>query len=186
MASTSIAARNAGINAMTALLNGGFVRIYNGTPPANADAALSANTLLAEGALGSPAFANAASGAAAANAVGQDANNDASGSPSFMRLVTSAGAAVFQGLAAISWVGATAYSAGDRVVNGANQYRCTTGGNSAASGGPTGTGGSITDGTVTWAFEGVAEGVITNTGGPRIVAGGTFSISGITYTLPAG
>lgn len=186
MASTSAAARNAAVNAATALLNGGSARIYSGTPPANADAALSSNTLLAEATLGSPAFANASGGSATANAIGQDASNDATGSPSFLRLLTSGGAATFQCLAAVSWVASTAYSVGDRVVNGVNQYRCTVAGTSAGSGGPTGTGGAITDGGATWAFEGVVEAVITNTGGPRIVAGGTFSVSAVTYALPAG
>lgn len=185
MSSSSVAARNAAVNAMTALLNGGFLRVYDGTPPANADAALSGNNQLAQGTLANPAFVTASAGAATANAIGQDTSNDANGSPSFIRLVTSAGAAVFQGLAAISWLGSTAYVAGDRVVNGANQYRCTTGGTSAASGGPTGTGGSITDGAVTWAFEGPAIAVIGNGSGPRIIAGGTFTISSVSYTLPA-
>jgi hypothetical protein len=186
MASTSAAARNAAVNAATALLNGGFARIYSGTPPANADAALSGNTQLAEGTLGTPAFGGASAGAAAANAVGQDASNDATGSPSFVRLVTTGGAAIIQGLASIAWVASTAYVVGDRVANGGNQYRCTVAGTSAGSGGPSGTGGAIVDGGATWAFEGAVEGLITNTGGPRIVAGGTFSISAITYTLPAG
>ena len=38
------------------------LRIYSGTPPANADAALSGNTLLAEGALPSDWLANASGG----------------------------------------------------------------------------------------------------------------------------
>ena len=185
MSSTSAAARNAAVNAMTALLNGGFLRLYSGTPPANADAALSGNTQLAEGTIANPAFAAASGGAATANAIGQDNSNDASGSPSFFRMVTSGGAAVFQGLAAVSWLGSTAYVVGDRVVNGSNQYRCTVAGTSAASGGPTGTGASITDGGATWAFEGPAVGVIGSGGGPRLVAGGTFSISSVTFTLPA-
>ena len=41
---------------------------------------------------------------------------------------------------------------GDYRTNGANQYVCTVAGTSAASGGPTGTGTGITDGTVTWDY----------------------------------
>jgi hypothetical protein len=54
-----------------------------------------------------------------------------------------------------AWAASTAYSAGDQVANDTNKiYRCITGGTSAASGGPTGTSTSITDGTVTWKWVG--------------------------------
>lgn len=54
-------------------------------------------------------------------------------------------------LAAVSaWVGTTAYVAGERVTNDGRVYQCTTAGTSASSGGPTGTGSSIADGTVVW------------------------------------
>lgn len=49
-----------------------------------------------------------------------------------------------------AWVASTAYYAGDKVINGAQAYECTVAGTSASSGGPTGTGTAITDGTVTW------------------------------------
>lgn len=38
------------------------------------------------------------------------------------------------------------------VINGGNAYKCTTGGTSAASGGPTGTGTAIADGTAVWSY----------------------------------
>jgi len=50
------------------------------------------------------------------------------------------------------WAITTAYSVDDVRYNGANVYICTTAGTSAGSGGPTGTGTSITDGTVTWRY----------------------------------
>lgn len=50
------------------------------------------------------------------------------------------------------WVASTNYAVGDTVNNSGNVYQCTTAGTSAASGGPTGTGTSITDGTVVWAY----------------------------------
>lgn len=49
-----------------------------------------------------------------------------------------------------AWVGSTLYYEGDKVVNGGQAYQCTTKGTSAASGGPTGTGTGITDGTAVW------------------------------------
>ena len=49
-----------------------------------------------------------------------------------------------------AWVAATAYEVGDYVVNGSHTYVCDTAGTSAGSGGPTGTGTNITDGTARW------------------------------------
>lgn len=54
-----------------------------------------------------------------------------------------------------SWLPTTAYVVGDYVRNLGNVYICTTDGTSASSGGPTGTGSGIVDGTVVWAFKGV-------------------------------
>lgn len=62
--------------------------------------------------------------------------------------------------AAPAWGGSQNYSAGQTRTNGANQYRVVTGGTSAASGGPTGTGQSIVDGTVTWAYIAPANAVV--------------------------
>jgi len=187
MASITTAQRNRAADAVAARCNSGPLRAYNGTPPADANTALSGNTLLAEATFGSTAFGAAASGVATANAITQDSSNDATGSPSFVRAFESGGSTVvFQCLAAVSWIASTAYVTADRVVNSSNQYRCTTGGTSASSGGPTGTGGSIADGSVTWAYEGAAECTITNTGGKQIVSGGTFSVSSLTYTQAGG
>lgn len=63
-----------------------------------------------------------------------------------------------------TWSGSTAYSIGDKRVNGGNAYYCTVAGTSAASGGPTGTGSSIIDGTVTWKYitNGLYSGVPVN------------------------
>lgn len=58
-------------------------------------------------------------------------------------------------LEGLPWVASTAYALGDFVANDTapvKVYRVTTAGTSAASGGPTGTGGAIADGTVTWAY----------------------------------
>lgn len=50
------------------------------------------------------------------------------------------------------WAPSTAYLVGAQVGNVGNIYSCTVAGTSAPSGGPTGTGGAIVDGTCTWAF----------------------------------
>lgn len=52
-----------------------------------------------------------------------------------------------------SWAASTAYYAGNKISNGGNIYSCLTTGLSASTGtGPSGTGSSITDGTVVWTF----------------------------------
>ena len=59
-----------------------------------------------------------------------------------------------------AWVAATAYVVGDVVENDTGKiYKCTTAGTSAGSGGPTGTGSSISDGTCVWDYQAV-RGVI--------------------------
>src|SRR6185437_9293628 len=57
---------------------------------------------------------------------------------------------IFVGLTA--WAPSTSYTVGNRRSNGGNAYQCTKSGTSASSGGPSGTGSSITDGAATWKF----------------------------------
>jgi len=62
-------------------------------------------------------------------------------------------------LAAAAWQTSHTYAAGDLVTNDSGKlYVCTTGGTSAGSGGPTGSGGTaITDNTVTWYYAGAGS-----------------------------
>lgn len=55
---------------------------------------------------------------------------------------------------ATAWAKSTAYATGAEIDTGGNVYKATAGGTSASTGsGPSGTGLSITDGTVTWAYQ---------------------------------
>jgi hypothetical protein len=109
----------------------------------------------------------------------------ATGRPTFCRIIESDGTTVVVQLrAALVWLASTAFSVGDRVSNGANTYVATTAGTSAASGGPTGTGTGIADGSVVWAFEGINEAVLA--GASQIISGANVSMSSVTYTQPAG
>lgn len=63
---------------------------------------------------------------------------------------------VLFGPQAAAWTILTVYAVGATVQNGGNVYRATIAGTSAGAGGPTGTGTAIVDGTVTWAFVGLA------------------------------
>lgn len=70
----STARKNARADNLLDALDGGTVRIYSGTRPATPDTALSGNTLLAELAMGNPAFSAAVGGVKTANAITQDAS----------------------------------------------------------------------------------------------------------------
>jgi hypothetical protein len=81
----------------TAVGASSVIRIYSGTPPANAGTALSGNTLLAELACSATAFSAASGGTLTANAVSNDASANNSGTATFFRHETSGGSAVLQG-----------------------------------------------------------------------------------------
>jgi len=65
----SFLARDTGLDAKLALLNGGTLQFFAAPKPADANTALSGQTLLASCAFGSPAFAASVDGVATANAV---------------------------------------------------------------------------------------------------------------------
>lgn len=67
----------------------------------------------------------------------------AAGQTSYWQCITS-------GWLATAWAPNTVYAAGTVKKNGSDFYTCTTNGTSASSGGPTGTGTGITDGTTVW------------------------------------
>lgn len=81
-------------DAVNALLNAGYLRIYDGTQPATADTAVGAQTLLAELRFGNPAFAAAAAGVATANPLTQDTAANATGGATWFRALKSDGATV--------------------------------------------------------------------------------------------
>lgn len=88
-ARTSALGRNRALDACFDVLNSGFLRIYDGTQPTNADTALGAQVLLAELALGATAFAAAAAGSKSANAITSDVSANATGTATWASLVTS-------------------------------------------------------------------------------------------------
>ena len=84
-------AANAEADAACALANSGYLRIYDGTQPANADTAVGAQVLLAELRFGSTAFGAAAGGVAAANAITADSSANATGTATWFRVLKSDG-----------------------------------------------------------------------------------------------
>lgn len=94
------AAASAAADAVVDLMDVGgasSLRIYDGTPPATADTALSGNTLLAQLAMNATAFGAAANGVATANAISNDTSADATGTASFFRVLNNAGTVILQG-----------------------------------------------------------------------------------------
>lgn len=93
----SNAAASAAANAVTALVNGGTLRIYAGTKPAGPDTALSGATLLASLSFSATAFGAASNGVATANSI-TAATASNGGTASFFRAFASNGStAVFDG-----------------------------------------------------------------------------------------
>lgn len=95
--SITTAARNAAADAVVDLVDvggAGSLRIYSGTPPADANAALSGNTLLAQLAMSATAFGSAAAGVATAAAITQDSSADATGTATFFRILAGNGTTV--------------------------------------------------------------------------------------------
>lgn len=81
-------------NALAPLMNSGTIELYTGTQPANANTALSGNTLLATLTFGSPAFGSAASGGIiTANAI-TSGTAVATGTATFARIYKSDGTTV--------------------------------------------------------------------------------------------
>jgi hypothetical protein len=88
-----------------------------------------------------------------------------------------------------AWVGSTAYVAADVRLNGLNVYICIAAGTSASSGGPTGTGAYILDGTVIWKFVAVcsvnciAHGLMDSSGGTNSTSGAYVGSVPAAWTL---
>lgn len=86
---------NAEANAIGDALNSGFIRIYDGSQPANADTAVSGQTLLAELTFSADAFPAAVAGLLTANAITSDSSANATGTASWARILASNGTTVW-------------------------------------------------------------------------------------------
>jgi len=106
---TAIYARNAGANAIGALANNGYIRVYTGAQPATPETAAS-GTLLAELRFNATAFGAAVAGVITANAITADsaANND--GNAGYYRALGSDGTSVL-------WDGTVGTSGADLNLN---------------------------------------------------------------------
>lgn len=85
---TAIAVRNLSLDAGLASVNGGKLRIYDGTQPTDADTALGAQVMLADLPLSATAFGAASGGVSTANAI-TSASAAATGTATWGSLLTS-------------------------------------------------------------------------------------------------
>jgi hypothetical protein len=77
---------NAAADAMAALCNNGFLRIYSGTQATDADTAIGAQVLLAELRFAATAFGAANLGVATANPINDDTSANNTGTATWFRL----------------------------------------------------------------------------------------------------
>lgn len=168
------------------LFDNGTITMYSGTQPASPETALSGNTALAAwtfsaSAFGTPSLSSGNEQASASFTASSVAPTN-SGTVTFARAVPPA------------WTASKAYTIGQGVTNGGNVYQCIGAGTSASSGGPTGTGTSITDGTVTWQYLSAGPALIdytVGTSGTDIIIGNTSIQTGtnvsltLTHKMPA-
>ncbi len=87
-------ASNAAADALGALLNTGYLKLYTTAQPPNANTALGAQTLLATLRFSATAFPSAVAGVLTANAITSDTNAAASGTAAWFRALESDGTTV--------------------------------------------------------------------------------------------
>lgn len=99
----SNAAANIAADAVTALLDAGYLRIYDGTQPATANTAITSQVMLAELRFDATAFAPAVNGVATANMITSDPSAPATGTATWFRALESDGSTVvFDGSVGLS------------------------------------------------------------------------------------
>ena len=94
--SVLVATKNSLLATYGALFNNGTLKVYAGSVPANADAALGSPTLLGTLSMSATAFGAPAAGSMAANAITQDAAADNTGTATFYRALQSDGTTVIE------------------------------------------------------------------------------------------
>jgi hypothetical protein len=151
--------------------------------PANCNTA-AAGTMLTECTLPADWQTTPSGGAAAKSGTWQDPSANATGYARYFRMYDSTGTTChMQGLVSMPWSATTTVAAGYHMHNGGNVYLCTTGGTTAGSGGPTGTGTGIADGSAVWSYVGPVEMTVDNV---STAAGQPFVVNTFTRTAAGG
>jgi hypothetical protein len=157
-----------------------IMKLLTGAMPANC-AAAQTGTVVATLPLPSDWMLPASGGVKSKSGTWEDVAADAGGLAGYYRIYSNDGSKChFQGIVSQPWAASTAFAVGQQVnADGGKVYKCTTAGTSAASGGPAGTGASITDGGCVWQYIGVAELILDNT---NFALGQAFAISNYSWT----
>lgn len=182
MAQNSVEVRNQRLASFEAAVGASPVlQFIAGNMPVDT-ATATAGTVLAEMTLPSDWMGTPSNGSVSKSGTWQDLAADAAGFAGYYRLWNSGKTVCHeQGLLGQPWAASTAFVVDQRVIRNGNVYRCTTAGTTAASGGPSGTGTGITDGSAVWAYVGAADMEINNT---NIAVGQTVTVN--SYTRTAG
>jgi len=90
----STTAVNAQADALSDLLDNGYLRIYDGTQPANANTAITSQVLLAELRFNATAAPAASGGVLTMNSITQDSSANATGTATWFRALKSDGSTV--------------------------------------------------------------------------------------------
>jgi hypothetical protein len=106
---TSIVARNAELDALAALANSGYIRIYDGSQPSTPETAVSTQNLLAELRFASTAFGSAAAGVITAGSITDDSDINTTGTAAWFRVLKSDGTTVL-------WDGTVGTSGADMIL----------------------------------------------------------------------
>lgn len=176
-----VTVRNALLDAIeTAIGASPKLRFHTGAMPANCAAARTGTQLL-DATLPADFMAAASGGSKALTGTWQGTAG-ASGYATYYSIMDNGGTNCReQGLLSQAWAASTAYALTQQVSLGGRVYKCVTAGTSAGSGGPTGTGTGITDGTAVWDYVGVVDIVLDNT---NVANGQTVTITSKTLTAP--
>ena len=160
----SVTVRNARLNAIESAIGvSAILKLFTGPPPVGC-AASDTGTELAIMNLPSDWLAAASGGIKSKAGTWEDAAAEASGFARHYRLYDNGLTACHQqGVVSQPWVASTVFATGQQVHNGNNVYICTTGGTTHSSGGPTGTGTAISDGSCVWDYVDVKGMTLVNT-----------------------
>jgi sulfur carrier protein ThiS len=101
----STACANIEANAMAVALNGGYIRLYDGSKPATGDEVVSGQTLLAEVTFDTPAFVLSVDGSVVANPLTGDPAANNNGQATWGRLFQADGTPMMDGLVGVTGSG---------------------------------------------------------------------------------
>ncbi|WP_316168958.1 MULTISPECIES: hypothetical protein [unclassified Bradyrhizobium] len=188
MIQLSVAVRNARLDAIETTVGvGAKLQIWSGAMPANCAAAATGTKLL-EDTLASDWAAAASGGSKVLNntpITGSGLPAAGAGTQAgYFRITDSSGSTCHEqgtvSVNAAAWAAGTAVVVNQYARNSGNIYQCTTAGTTAGTGGPSGTGTGISDGTAVWSYvSAVGDMTIDN---PSIASGQTVTVTSFSMT----